>query len=78
MTKTKRSPIEIALDGVTWNPVESQYGPASGIDELPNVTHTGILRIGDCEIEVVQLDDGQRLITEDGLRSFMKFLNGDQ
>lgn len=33
------------------------------IGDLPYVTHHGILKLGDFEIECVQLNTGQRLLT---------------
>jgi hypothetical protein len=34
---------------------------------LPRATHQGVLRLDDIEIEVAILDNGQRVITQDGL-----------
>ncbi len=43
-------------------------------DDLPYVTHSGKLKLGDEVIEVHRLSNGQTIITEDGLAAFFRFL----
>jgi hypothetical protein len=43
-------------------------------DELPKEVSRSLLQIGPIEIEVVQLDDGRRLVTAEGLAKFMDWL----
>jgi hypothetical protein len=43
-------------------------------DDLPYVTHSGKLKLGDEEIDVFRLSNGQTIITEDGLLAFFRFL----
>ena len=40
---------------------------------LPTATHRGLLKLGNLEMEVYQLDDGTRIITLDSME---KFING--
>lgn len=53
------------LDHLKWEPVEK---PDVVDPELPYVTHLGMLRLGDVEIEVYQLSNGQRIIDPESLR----------
>jgi hypothetical protein len=46
-------------------------------DELPKEIGRGMVQIGPIEIEVIQLDNGQRLITPEGLAAFLQWLSGD-
>jgi hypothetical protein len=43
-------------------------------DDLPREIGRGTMQIGPLEIEVVNLDNGQRLITPEGLAAFMHWL----
>jgi hypothetical protein len=40
--------------------------------KLPKATHEGKLMLGNIEIKCCILDDGRRIITEDGLIAFFK------
>jgi hypothetical protein len=51
---------------VEFTPVESD-NDGSG---LPYVTHEGTLRIGDHELRVYQLNDGQRVIDAADMQAF--------
>lgn len=64
-----KPPIERMLDTVDWKPIIHRYDiiPDTGI---PYATHTGVLRIGDIELECVVLNTGERLFTEESLRRF--------
>ena len=60
------SPINMILDTVVWTPCE----PAAECrtdDSIPYATHTGQLDLGGIILDVVQLSDGHRVITEDSL-----------
>jgi hypothetical protein len=52
------------LDGADWQALGEIPDDGSGI---PRATHTGVLRIGDFTLDVVQLEDGRRIITEESL-----------
>jgi hypothetical protein len=65
-----KAPIEILLDTVEWEPVAD---PAKDDDEL-YATHFGTLKVGDFELRVFQLSDGQRIILKEDLERF--FGNG--
>lgn len=68
-------------DMVDALPMEAVQAPVFADDpSVPHVTHRGLLRIGDdgVEIEVFQLSDGQRIITEAGFEKFLKFLEKDR
>ncbi len=67
-------PIEKLLDQVDWKPTGAERLPDD--PEIPVATHEGILKILDMEIPVVQLDNGMRLITEEGFENFLKWLDG--
>lgn len=41
---------------------------------LPKEVSRGIVKIGDLEIEVVQLDNGQRIITVESMDAFLRCL----
>ena len=45
-------------------------------EELPREVSRGTMRFGDFEVEVVHLDNGQRLVTEEGMAQFVAFLHG--
>lgn len=42
---------------------------------LPKVVHSGKFKLGDYEIEVCNLDNGQRVVTEEGVKNFMEWLS---
>lgn len=48
------------LDAVAWEPVPCP--PAPEEDNLPYVTHQGVMAIGDMRIRVYTLSDGQRIM----------------
>lgn len=70
-----KPPIDRMLDAGTWTPLPE---PGEAPEGLPHATHAGVLRIGELELPVVQLSDGQRLVTEDGMRLFLAWLEGEQ
>jgi hypothetical protein len=55
------------LDGLFWKPLPM---PAQNKDNLPYATHEGILKIGDFEFHVSQLNTGERVLLEDEIRDF--------
>jgi len=63
------TPIETMLDRVDWKPTE--YLPPEGKpshDGLPYETHHGVLQLFDgFELDVVQLNTGQRLILSESM-----------
>lgn len=46
-------------------------------DELPKEISRGIVQIGPVSVEVVQLDDGRRLITAEGLAKVLAWMGHD-
>lgn len=54
------TPIEKMLESIDFKPVENT---PSG--DLPYVTHEGMLKIGEIEVRVYQLNDGQRIIQKE-------------
>jgi hypothetical protein len=64
--------IDDILHGiVTWEPVPF-VGDATSA--RPHITHRGILQIGDCAIEVVQLSNGERVLTAESREQFFWLL----
>lgn len=63
------NPIEMMLDKVEW--VKS---PEYEHDDLPYVTHTGVLEIAGFKLNVVQLNTGLRVIPEDDFTAFFEAL----
>ena len=45
-------------------------------DDLPKEIGRGTMRIGELEIEVINLDNGQRLVTPEGVAAFLQYLEG--
>jgi hypothetical protein len=43
-------------------------------DDLPKEIGRGTMHIGPLEIEVINLDNGQRLVTPEGMAAFMAWL----
>jgi hypothetical protein len=71
--KFMKTPLEILLARVDWLPTG-----AAGVDEdgIPYATHTGILRIAGCELNVARLSTGQAVIEAESLDRFFKRLFG--
>ena len=62
--------INELLDAIEWTPTNMQ-GDDSG---LPWATHTGVLKIGDFEMRVHQLNTGQRVVDAEDLEAWGNFL----
>ena len=43
-------------------------------DELPKEIGRGTMQIGPLELEVINLDNGQRLVTPEGIAAFVRWL----
>lgn len=67
-----KPPIDLMMDRVQWTPIPGADGVEIG--EMPYATHVGILEIGPCRIECARLSNGQRVITEAGLRQLMEWM----
>lgn len=68
-----KTPIEALLDKIEYTPVANLKTTPG----MPYVTHTGVLKIGELEINVVVLNDGRRIIPEDEIvKIFGEFLDG--
>lgn len=63
-------PVEKLLDSVDWKPT----GAKRVKPDIPVATHEGVLKIGDLEFKVVQLDNGMRLIDEESVAKFFDWL----
>lgn len=68
-----KAPIDAMLDTVEMQPIAGWPGDSRG---LPVATHRGILRIGSLELEVIQLDTGQRIITAESLERALGIVVG--
>lgn len=66
------SPIEILLDKVEW--IKEKPLAVEGGSGLPHVTHTGKLKILTLELDVMQLSNGKRIISEESMGKFIKWL----
>lgn len=47
------------------------------MSDLPREVSRGFIEIGGMRLEVVNLDNGQRVLTAQGIKSAMDFLTGD-
>lgn len=58
--------------------VFEQISPAveAAVGGLPTVTHRGVLKVMDLEIEVFRLSNGQAVISEEGMAKFLAWLEG--
>ena len=68
MTGADKALADRLLQSVNWLPLQNTQ-PATN-DGIPVATHTGILKIGEHELECFQLSNGQRLISEESLSKF--------
>lgn len=68
-------PMDVMLDQVEW---EALPLPESGEPEGLYATHQGVLRIGVFELDVAQLSNGQRVITEESMHRFMAAMAGEE
>jgi hypothetical protein len=57
-----KQPIDYLLDQVAWTEV---WHPTPPTGPLPHVTHKGVLKIGDIELNCYVLSDGQRIFNAD-------------
>lgn len=67
----KLSPSELMIDSVV-HPVDLPEN--AGQDGLPYVTHEGLMKIGDTELRVYVLSDGQRVIDVEDADKFFNFI----
>jgi hypothetical protein len=64
------------LDNVKWDYLATIPDHA---DDLPYATHEGVLDIAPgLKITVYRLNTGQRIITEEGLQTFLRWLSGEE
>lgn len=59
-------PLDVALNQVDWQSVEPPTKPTG----LPYPTHSGILRIGDFELQAFVLNTGERVFSEESIKKF--------
>jgi hypothetical protein len=64
-----KTPIEMILDGVEW--VEAE-GDAPSNSNLPHVTHSGVLKIGDHSLKCFRLSNGQAVFDADDFENFFR------
>lgn len=69
------NPLNNLIDNVEL----TELPQAIGIREHSGLyaTHRGVVNIGGVDIEVFQLSDGQRVVTEDSVRVFLQLLTGE-
>lgn len=60
------SVVDALMETVSWTPTELPTGP----QDLPYVTHEGVLEIDNIKIRVIQLNTGQRIIPEEEIEKF--------
>lgn len=65
-----KSPIDTMLDKVEWKELPLPETETVTDDDLPYATHTGILRIGNYELECIVLNTGERLFTAESIARF--------
>jgi hypothetical protein len=46
-------------------------------DDVPTVTHEGVVKLGDLEITVMRLSNGENVIEAESFRQLMEALFGD-
>jgi hypothetical protein len=71
---TGKTPIDMLLDGMEWRAVKGVHDPAN--DDLPYVTHEGLLHIGTIELTVYQLSNGRRVVPSESMLKFFEWLGG--
>jgi hypothetical protein len=64
-------PLDIMLDNIDWKPINPDVVYSSSCTP-PVATYQGILKIGDLELRVYQLSNGQRVIAEEDLVRFFE------
>lgn len=64
-----KTPIDIMLDNVDWVPIDRQYSSIPQPNEL-YATHGGIMKVGNAELEVFILNNGERVISAESLERF--------
>ena len=69
------TPIEMILDGVEWVAAE---GNAPADSDLPYVTHSGVLRIGDHTLKCFRLSNGEAVFDAEDFERFFEFLSGEE
>lgn len=47
-------------------------------DELPTVVSEGVVKLGDIEVKVIHLSNGERVIEEESLHAIMNALFGGE
>lgn len=70
-----KPPIEMLLDKLEWKPVE--HGPAPDANaEIPHVTHSGVLDLLGCKMDVFRLSNGQTVISEESMIWWLGMMDG--
>lgn len=65
-------PIDALLDQAEWVEVVRDGPPTES--DLPYATHSGVLRIGTCELKCYRLNTGEAIFDADDL---IRFFGGD-
>ena len=63
-----------ALKNVEWEMAEGFEEPA---DDIPHVTHAGVMRIAGITLQCYRLSNGQAVVDEQSMAKFMHWLAGD-
>lgn len=67
-----KTPIEVMLDSLIWTPIEGEVAP----DDRPYATHSGVLNLGEFNLRVYQLSDGNRVFESSDFEQFVDRLSG--
>jgi hypothetical protein len=65
----------MSLDDIAWEPLGPRLFRKG---DLPWVTHRGILKLPGLEIEVLQLSNGQRVLSEESLGKALEWLTAEE
>ncbi len=67
-----KPPIEMMMDRCEWVALDNVIPDPES--DIPVATHRGVLKILDLEMECYQLSNGTRVISEDGMKAFCKWM----
>lgn len=69
-----KTPIDMMMDGVEWIPVKGRIVPQT--DDIPYVTHEGVLDLLGIELKVYTLSDRTRIIDAESLNELFGLMEG--
>lgn len=72
-----RTPMEVLLDGVTWESLPEPPEPPSGLfSAVPVATHRGELMLAGIKLRVFRLSDGRRVVDQGSILDLLMGLGG--